>query len=51
MLTCNPYTCNLTCSTEALRDTSDSVLYTLGQLAREFPEITDSLNKVRACTV
>ena len=32
--------------TEALRDTSNSVLYTLGQLSREFPEITDSLNKM-----
>jgi len=32
--------------TDALRDTTDSVLYTLGQLSREFPEITDSLNKM-----
>merc|ERR1740130_356955 len=32
--------------TEALRDTSNSVLYTLGQLSREFPEITDALNKM-----
>ena len=36
----------LLCQTEALRDTTNSVLYTLGQLSREFPEIADHLNKM-----
>ena len=31
---------------EALVDTTNSVLYTLGQLSREFPEITDNLQKL-----
>jgi hypothetical protein len=31
---------------EALVDTTNSVLYTLGQLSREFPEIGDNLNKL-----
>jgi hypothetical protein len=31
---------------EALMDTTNSVLYTLGQLSREFPEISDNLQKL-----